>query len=94
VQLASNGVAAAAAAYDREIAALRDIVRERRSELDTTTVRVLEQSLRVIDRAIAQSRAALARDPNSQFLGDQLTRALDSKVELLRTVALLRPRGT
>jgi len=87
------GAAGAAAAYDREIAALREIVRERRTELDSSTVRVLEQSLTVIDRAIAQSRAALARDPSSQFLGEQLTRALDSKVELLRTVALLRPRG-
>jgi hypothetical protein len=84
---------AAAAEYDREISALRVIVRQRRGELDSTTVRVLEENLRLIDRAITQSRAALARDPSSQFLGEQLTRALDSKVELLRTVALLRPRG-
>ena len=35
------------------------------------------------------SRAALARDPHSPFLGDQLTRALGQKVDLLRTAALL-----
>jgi hypothetical protein len=79
----------AAAAYDREIAALRAVVRERRGELDSATVAVLVRNLGIIDAAIAQSRAALARDPHSQFLGDQLTRALGHKVELLRTVALM-----
>jgi hypothetical protein len=79
----------AAAAYDREIAALRAVVRDRREELDSATVAVLVRNLAIIDAAIAQSRAALARDPQSQFLGDQLTRALGQKVELLRTVALL-----
>jgi hypothetical protein len=78
-----------AADYDREIAALRVAVRERRGELDSATVVVLVRNLRVIDQAIAQSRAALARDPHSPFLGDQLTRALGQKVDLLRTAALL-----
>jgi hypothetical protein len=50
---------------------------------------VLVRNLVIIDAAIAQSRAALARDPHSPFLGDQLTRALGQKVELLRTVALM-----
>ncbi|MBX6722468.1 MAG: hypothetical protein IRY92_04385 [Dactylosporangium sp.] len=47
----------------------------------------------MIDRAIAESRAALAKDPASGLLNDQLNIALDRKVELLRTVALL-PTGT
>ena len=84
-----DAVLPAAAAYDREIAALRAAVRERRGELDSVTVAVLVRNLVIIDAAIAQSRAALARDPHSPFLGDQLTRALGQKVELLRTVALL-----
>jgi len=50
---------------------------------------VIEQNLRIIDAAVKQSRAALARDPKSGFLADQLNNALDKKVELLRTVALL-----
>lgn len=79
----------AALAYDREITALRAVVRERRDELDSATVAVLARNLRIIDAAVAESRAALARDPHSQFLGDQLTRALGQKVELLRTVALM-----
>jgi Putative zinc-finger len=79
--------------YDREIERLRTIVSERRTQLDTATVSVIEKNLKVIDQAIAQSRAALAKDPASRFLNDQLNRALDMKVELLRTVALL-PAGT
>ena len=78
--------------YDREIAKLRSIVRSRRAELDPTTVAVLEQSISVIDSAIAQSRAALAKDPASGFLATQLNHSLEKKVELLRTAAMLPAR--
>jgi hypothetical protein len=81
-----------AVAYDRAIAAMRTAVGARRSELDSGTVEVLERNLRIIDEAIRQSREALARDPNSQFLGRALTSALDRKLELLRTAAML-PRS-
>src|SRR6185437_11340049 len=54
--------------YASEIAELDSIVRDRRSQLDTGTVAVIEKNLKIIDAAIAQSRAALARDPNSGFL--------------------------
>ena len=78
--------------YDREIVKLRAIVRERRSQLDPKTVAVLEQSIAVIDSAIAQSRAALGKDPASGFLATQLNHSLEKKVELLRTAALLPAR--
>jgi hypothetical protein len=78
--------------YDREIVKLRRIVKERRSELDPRTVAVLEQSIAVIDSAIAQSRAALAKDPASGFLATQLNHSLEKKVELLRMAALLPAR--
>ena len=78
--------------YDREIVKLRAIVRERRSQLDPATVAVLEQSIAVIDSAIAQSRAALAKDPASGFLVTRLNHSLEKKVELLRTAALLPAR--
>jgi anti-sigma factor RsiW len=78
--------------YDQEIIKLRQIVRQRRSELDPRTVAVLEQSIAVIDSAIAQSRAALAKDPASGFLATQLNHSLEKKVELLRTAALLPAR--
>lgn len=78
--------------YDQEIGKLRAIVTERRSQLDPKTIAVLEQSIAVIDSAIAQSRAALAKDPSSGFLATQLNHSLDKKVELLRTAALLPSR--
>ena len=83
------GAGQAAATYDREIARLDRILAERSQDLDPKTVAILEQSMKVIDEAIAQSRAALARDPRSSFLGKQLNSALDRKVELLRTAVLL-----
>ncbi|HEX5438170.1 MAG TPA: zf-HC2 domain-containing protein [Gemmatimonadaceae bacterium] len=75
--------------YDQEIAQLRAAVDARRGELDPATVAVIERNLRIVDAAIAQSRAALAHDPGSQFLSEQLNGVLDQKVELLRTAALL-----
>jgi hypothetical protein len=77
---------------DREIATLESIVAERRAELDPRTIAVLEANLRVIDDAIAESRAALAADPASQFLASQFTRAYTSKLTLLRDAATL-PTG-
>jgi hypothetical protein len=74
---------------DREIAALQAIVTERRSELEPQTVTVLETNLRLIDQAIAESRAALEADPASQFLATQFTRAYTSKLTLLRDAATL-----
>lgn len=80
------------AEMDREIATLESIVRDRNNGLDSSTVAVLETNLALIDRAIAESRAALAADPGSQFLAAQFTRAYTSKLSLLRDVATL-PTG-
>jgi len=75
--------------YEREIGALRQIVDERFAELDTATVSELRRNLDIIDKAIADSKAALARDPRSALLSGQLDRALEAKLQLLRRVALL-----
>ncbi|MCU0646372.1 MAG: zf-HC2 domain-containing protein [Gemmatimonadaceae bacterium] len=73
----------------REIDALRTVVDDRFTELDSITVSVIKRNLRIIDAAIAESRKALKQDPRSRFLADQLDRALSRKVELLRQAALL-----
>ncbi|HEY1953446.1 MAG TPA: zf-HC2 domain-containing protein [Gemmatimonadaceae bacterium] len=88
-QFAAADQAASGAVYDREIEMLQKVVSQRKSRLDSTTVAIIERNLRIIDAAIEQSKAALAKDPASRLLGDQLTHALDKKVELLRTAALL-----
>jgi hypothetical protein len=75
--------------YGKEIAMLQTIVSQRKTVLDSSTVAIIERNLRIIDAAIEQSRAALARDPASAMLSEQLTHALDKKVDLLRTAAML-----
>lgn len=75
--------------YGREIEMLQNIVSQRKTQLDSSTVAIIERNLQIIDAAIAQSRAALASDPASHMLDRQLTHALDKKVELLRTAAML-----
>jgi hypothetical protein len=75
--------------YGQEITRLRAILDERRSSLDTATVSAVEKSLKAIDAAIADARAALAADGSSDFLNGQLNRALEKKVSVLRRVALL-----
>jgi len=75
--------------YGREIDMLQRIVSQRRTQLDSSTVAIIERNLKIIDAAIEQSRAALANDPASRMLDQQLTHALDKKVELLRTAAML-----
>ena len=79
--------------FDREIATLRKVVSDRRAELDSGTVAVLERNLKLIDQAIAESKAALAKDPASAFLEDRLTRAYDTKLQLLRGVATIPQRS-
>lgn len=77
------------AAYAMEIARLRGEFDERRTSLDTSTVRILESNMAIIDRAIRESRAALAADPASTFLNQQLSDVMDEKLELMRTAVLL-----
>ena len=78
--------------YDQEIARLRKIVDERRRDLDAATIAAVERSLRAIDVAIKDARTALATDTSSPFLNEQLNRALEKKVGVLRRVALM-PAG-
>ncbi|MFI5207083.1 MAG: zf-HC2 domain-containing protein [Gemmatimonadales bacterium] len=77
------------AGYDAPIRELQQALQQRRGQLDTATVRVIEQSLTVIDAAIRQARAALAKDPNNTYLNGHLQRALDRKLDLLRQAATL-----
>ena len=84
--------APAAETYSREIDRLRTIFARNRSQLDPRTAAIIEANLKVIDDAIAQSKAALAQDPASRFLNNQLNSALGKKLELLQTAALLPNR--
>ena len=90
--VSSSGNKSAEQTFDVEIARLHTIVQRRRSQLDPVTISVIERNLKVIDDAIAQCRLALAKDPASRFLIESLNQALENKVELLRTAAMLPAR--
>jgi anti-sigma factor RsiW len=77
------------AIYGKQIELLQNIVQQRKAQLDPATVAIIERNLQIIDAAIEQSKAALRRDPASRMLSEQLNHALDNKVELLRTAAML-----
>jgi len=78
--------------YDREIARLRVLINQRRNQLDPVTVAIIEKNMQVIDSAIAECKKAIARDPASRFLIESLNQSLQTKVELMRTAALLPTR--
>ena len=88
-QLVSNPGDVAVMSYDSAITGMQRLLAERRGQLDTATVRVVEQSLALIDQAIAQARAALAKAPNDRYLNGHLQRSLDRKLQLLRQAATL-----
>ena len=87
--LVSSEAVAPEITYNQEITRLRAILDQRRTTLDPSTIAVVEQSLRTIDLAIADARAALTTDASSPYLNEQLNRALEKKVSVLRRVALL-----
>lgn len=69
-----------------ELARLEETLREARRVLDPNTVRVLERNLGVIERAIEDSRNALAQDPGNEFLAEHLERVYERKLTYLRDV--------
>ncbi len=73
--------------YDAAVSELQRILAERRDLLDEETVRVMEENLLIIDRAIAQARRALEQDPASTYLNEHLVTTMQQKLEFLRQAA-------
>jgi hypothetical protein len=78
-----------AGSYDQAVADLERVLAEGRGRLDTATVRVLEQNLATIDRAIAQAQRAVAADSANLYLNSHLAATMRRKLELLRQAAAL-----
>jgi len=81
--------AAAERKYDAAVADLERVVEQGRGTLDTTTVRVIERNLALIDRAITDARRALAADPGNTYLNAHLARTMRRKIDLLRQAATI-----
>lgn len=77
--------------YAREVEELEMVLRKSRGALAPETIRILEENLAIIDRAIREAQTALADDPNSDMLVDLLRSAYQRKLELLRQAAESSP---
>lgn len=75
--------------YDGAVADLEQQLAEGRDRLDPETVRVLEQNLAAIDRAIAECIRALEADPANPYLSNHLVSARHRKLSLLRRASAL-----
>lgn len=73
--------------YDAAVAELERVIDERRDQLDTATVRVIEENLLIIDRAIGQAQRALLQDPASIYLNEHLAATMRLKLEFLQQAA-------
>lgn len=89
--VAINARNSASQSYAAAIADLERVLAGGREQLDTTTVRVIEQNLAAIDQAIAQAQRALLADPANLYLNTHLAETMRRKLDLLRQAAILVP---
>jgi anti-sigma factor RsiW len=81
---APAGAAMAVASYRDAAADLERAFEAGRTTLRPETMRVIEENLRAIDLAIAQTDSALRRDPGSAYLNEYLAATMQRKLKLLR----------
>jgi len=77
---------------DSVVLQMRRALTQGRTQLDTSTVRVLEKNLAIIDSAIAEARRALEQDPNNNYLNHHLADTMRRKADLLRRASALGAR--
>src|SRR4051812_17027773 len=81
----------ASQSYAAAVADLERVLAEGRGKLDTTTVKIIEQNLAAIDRAIAEAQRALDADSGNLYLNTHLAETMRRKLDLLRQAAALVP---
>ncbi|HEU5303954.1 MAG TPA: zf-HC2 domain-containing protein [Gemmatimonadales bacterium] len=86
---AVNASTSASQSYTAAVADLEQVLARGRGQLDTATVRVIQENLAAIDRAIAQAQQALAADPANLYLNTHLAETMRRKLDLLRQAATL-----
>ncbi|HKP30759.1 MAG TPA: zf-HC2 domain-containing protein [Gemmatimonadales bacterium] len=70
--------------YDAAVGDLERVLAEGKNELDPRTLKVIEENLRIIDRAIAEARSAIAADPANAYLRSQVAANMRRKLDILR----------
>jgi hypothetical protein len=89
ISAASATTALADQRYDATIAELQRILAQDRGRLDSTTVRVIEKNLAIIDQALAEARRAVEADPSNFYLRNHLAGVMKRKADLLRQATLI-----
>jgi hypothetical protein len=74
-------------AYEDAARELTWSIDTRRSRLDPATLAVLDTCLNQIDKAIAEARTALGRNPHNNIVGDLLRSSYEQKLHLLKRTA-------
>ncbi|HZE89639.1 MAG TPA: hypothetical protein VE404_08830, partial [Verrucomicrobiae bacterium] len=86
---AAPDVAAAEADLARATATLLDALHRHRDDLPAETVAEIESNLRIVDQAIVEARAALARDPSNARLGNLVAATCQRKLDLIQGASRL-----
>jgi len=81
---ARNASVRAGEVYDAAVGDLERVLAEGRDQLDAKTLKVIEDNLRIIDRAIAEARSAIAADPANAYLRSQVAANMRRKLDILR----------
>jgi predicted anti-sigma-YlaC factor YlaD len=93
VMPASLGLAQAQATYAAARGQLLAALEARKGTLSPQTLAVVERNVRIIDRAVAEMQAALARDPANREIPELLVAAYQQEIDLLQRVTSLPGRG-
>ena len=80
----TNASTRAGEVYDAAVGDLERVLAEGRDQLDPKTLKVIEDNLRIIDRAIAEARSAIAADPANGYLRSQVAANMRRKLDILR----------
>jgi anti-sigma factor RsiW len=90
---ASLDLAQAQAVFDGARTQLLAALQARKGSLSPQTLNVVEENLKIIDRAVGEMQAALARDPGNRELPALLVTAYRQEIDLLQRVVQLPSRG-
>lgn len=80
----TNASTRAGEVYDAAVGDLERVLSEGRDQLEPKTLKVIEENLRIIDRAIAEARSAIAADPANSYLRSQVAANMRRKLDILR----------
>lgn len=73
--------------FDQAVGDLERVLADGRDKLEPRTLKVIEDNLKIIDRALAEARAAIAADPANAYLTAQVAANMRRKLEILRSAA-------